>query len=740
MKKVNYHDVQDASDQLAKLAKFRADEMFPMLLSTEQQEEIQRRRIKKAKKTKEKVHEVRDDEYIIKGGGFDSNGNIVDDFDIKRYMMEAEDEETGLLHDLKIDTRDLPRAKNFFDFCLTMFGPNTKHPYPLQAWIGAFLFGEVCPCCSNPKWLDIENVPKDFPFRNMQEHLVLLERGKCPKCKRNKWDLIQNYGLKRYQQLVNVLGQRSGKSLSAAMYAAYHFHRFLTFPPLASITNSMQASTELTFTFVSLTYEKAKGVLWVPFREIVDDSIWFKDYFSLLDHYGDKYGKKLYNRAAEFTRIHYRNMRFYPSGPKGSTLRGDTRIGGALDELGLFRLPKNGEEEDGTSEIANADEAHKSLMNSLTTVDGAFIDAMKKGYYFAPSPIMLNVSSPMSIRDKMMRLLKESRTDEGSRRILGVNLPTWKFNPFMERDNPIIAGAYASNWEKAERDYGANPPLVHSRYMSVDSVSEGLFVNGPNSHTFLYKYDQPGEVYGSIERVRSFNWPSIVALDAGSTNNSFCIIAAHYNFDTGKTVVSTVIECMPLEGRRVNFNLLYENVILPLAKEINAVGIVADQWQSIDILHRAKRDMGNNPLGKPRCLTQQYSPKRKDFDNVRAMIVNKNVLLPTVKPEDAKRIQDGLVESYRTEMLHKPVAHLMLQMLTVRDVGEMRAPEKGENYTDDIFRAVALGITAVHMPKVMERLIEARQFAATSGRVAMPMPISLGRSGAGFGTRYGTRR
>lgn len=737
MKKIDYNAVDDATERLAR---FKADEFFPMLLSTEQQEAIQQRRIKKSKKTGDKVKEVRDDEYIIKGGGVDGDGNIVDDFDIRRYMSEAEDEETGLLHDLKIDTRDLPRAKNFFDFCLTMFGPNTKHPYPLQAWIGAFLFAEVCPCCSNPKWMDIENVPKDYPFIDMQEHLVLLERGKCPKCKRNKWELIKKYGLKRYIQLTNVLGQRSGKSLSAAMYSAYQKHRVLSFVPLSQITNSMQASTELTFTFVSLTFYKAKGVLWTPFREIIEDSKWFKEYFALLDHYGDKYGMKLYNKAAEFMRINYRNLRFYPSGPKGSTLRGDTRIGYALDELGLFRLPKGDDEEDGTSEIANADEAHKSLMNSLATADGAFIEAMKKGYYAAPSPIGLNVSSPMSIRDKMMRLLKESRTEEGSQRILGVQLPTWRFNPYMERDNPIIAGAYASNWEKAERDYGANPPLVHSRYMTPEVVSSGVFVNGPNSHTFIYLHDQPGEVYGRIERVRSFAWPSIISLDAGSTNNSFCIVASHYNFDTGKTIVTTIIECMPTHGRRVNFNLLYEKVILPLAKELNAVGVVADQWQSIDLLHRVKRDMGNNPLGKPRCLSQQYSPKRRDFDNVRALIMNKSVLLPNVDKVESQRILDGMIENYRTDLINKPVEHLMLQMITVRDVGETRAPEKGENYTDDIFRAVVLGLTAVHMPKVMDRLNEARQFQMSSGRTPMPMPVSLGRSGGGFGVRYGTRR
>jgi hypothetical protein len=737
VKKINFGEVQDATDRLAR---YRADEFFPALLSTEQQEAIQRRRIKKAKKTKEKVKEVRDDEYIVKGGGIDVDGSIIDDFDIARFMQDAEDEETGTLFDLRVDTRDLPRAKNFYDFCLNMFGPNTKLPYPLQMWVGVFLFGEVCPCCSDPKWMHIENVPKDFPVKDFPEHLTFLERGKCPKCGRNKLDLIQNHGLRRYVQLVNVLGQRSGKSLSAAMYSAYLKHRLETFPPLSSLTQSMQASTELTFTFVSLTFAKAKGVLWTPFKEIISDSPWFQDYYGILDFYGEKHGKELYKDAAEFIRIHYRNLRFYPSGPKGSTLRGDTRIGAALDELGLFRLPRGDDEEDGTSEMANADEAHKSLMNSLATADGAFTEAMRNGYYAAPSPIMLNVSSPMSIRDKMMRLLKDSRKPENEGSMLGINLPTWKFNPYMDRDNAIIANAYATNWEKAERDYGANPPLVHSRYVPLSSITNGSFSNGLNSHNYIYQYDQPGEVYGKIERVRTFNWPSVISLDAGSSNNSFCVVGAHYNFDTGKTVVSTIIECMPTEGRKVNFNLLYENVILPLARELNAVGVVADQWQSIDLLHRVKRDMGNNPLGKPRTLSQQYSPKRRDFDNVLAMMASKNILFPSVNAGDQQEILDGQIVNYRNDMIGKPVQHLMLQMVTVRDVGETRAPEKGENYTDDSFRAVVLGLTAVHMPKVMERLQQARGFSySNGGRQRMPEPFSMGRSGQNFG-RFGVRR
>jgi hypothetical protein len=302
-------------------------------------------------------------------------------------------------------------------------------------------------------------------------------------------------------------------------------------------------------------------------------------------------------------------------------------------------------------------------------------------------------------------------------------------HPAMSRNDPEIVMAYNSNPEKAERDFGANPPAVHSRFIQVKTVESGIFGNGQNSHNFIYQFDQPGEIYGRLERIRTFKYPSILAIDAGHVNNSFTIVGGHYNFDTGKTIVSTILECMPQDSRKVNFNLLYQNVILPLAKDLNAVGLAADQWQSVDLLYRIKADMGNNPRQKERCLPKQYSPKRKDFDAARAMLDSGNILLPTVPGEDLKRIVEGQIENYRTEMLNKAVAHLMLQMLTVRDVGESRCPEKGEGMTDDIFRALVLLVTTIHHPKVMERLTEAKDFNYGGGGSKMPMPVYVSRGG-----------
>lgn len=649
-------------------------------------------------------------------------------------MKNSEDPVTGAVRDLQVDDRDLKHAKNFHDFAYRIIGRDSNPPWARQMWTGVMLFGEVCTACTKSKYMDIDNIKKDEDSEFMVEKMQLLKHGVCPRCKRHKWDLIKNHNLRDYQQLVNVLGQRSGKSSSAAMYAAYMTHQYLKFPALGTMAkNEMQKSTLLTGTFVSLTFAKAVGVLWTPYKKLMQDSTWFKEYHKLLDYSGKKIGRDLYRDSAVYIDYMYKNLRFYPSGPKSSTLRGDTRIFAALDELGLFPLPKGDSEEDEQSERANADEAHKSLNNSLLTVQGIRHRLMSEGIKGVPGSVLLNVSSPISQRDKMMRLLRQSRTEEGKEFLLGVNLATWEVNPGMDRKHPKIVAAYLDNAEMAERDFGANPPSVHSQFVPRQAFEFGTFINGQNSHNFTPLYDQPGQIYGKVQRIRDCLWPSLLTIDAGHKNNSFAIIGSHYNFDTGKSVISTVIECMAEAGRSINFNLLYQHVILPIARDINAVAMLADQWQSIDLLYRIEEDMGKNPLQKVRCKANQYSPKRKDFVAVNAMMNGKSLLLPTLGEADMQHVFAGNVQDYRVELRSKPIQHLMLQLTTVRDQGENKAPTKGDGYTDDLYRAMVLNISKLHHPLMMARLLEAKNWIGNGRKgVAMPMPAFAGRSGGGY--------
>lgn len=448
------------------------------------------------------------------------------------------------------------------------------------------------------------------------------------------------------------------------------------------------------------------------------------EYHKMLDEAANRYGIEVYRKKDEYIKYFHKGIRFYPTNPKSQTLRGDTRLLAIIDELGLFPLPTGNEEEDEKSDRANADEAHKSLSNSLTTVQSVHLELLAKGLNCPPA-LMLGVSSPISMRDKVMRLLADSRTDTGKKYILGVNLPTWKVNPFIGRDHPMIVKAYASNPEKAERDFGATPPRVSQTFIKPQQVPVTMFKH-KNSHLLQYCYDVPGMLYAKLQRVYSPKFPSVVTLDAGYTNNSFTLTGGHFDFDRQKTVITTVLEIMCHDKRNIDFNLIYKNVILPVLKDLNAVLLLADQWQSLDILSRAREDMGMVPGGKNkyRCVTKQYSPRRKDFDSLVSMMENGGYEFPFLSKAD----YDEVISTYidYTTLKDQAMKHLLLQMLTVKDIGEGKAPTKGEGFTDDIFRALVL-TGKIHDPKVMERLREAQAWLKQEGKIGMPIPAYRSR-------------
>ena len=157
--------------------------------------------------------------------------------------------------------------------------------------------------------------------------------------------------------------------------------------------------------------------------------------------------------------------------------------------------------------------------------------------------------------------------------------------------------------------------------------------------------------------------------------------------------------------------------------------MLADRWNSLDLLHRIKEDGGKKPDGKPKIASKQYSVKRKDFDVVVALINNKNLILPYLNKEDSDLVLVKGVDNYKVDLLNKPVAHLMHQMITVRDMNPSKPPIKGDGATDDLFRSMILGVSKIHEPKVMEALQAAYKTMSLnpSARVN-PLPVYRGRS------------
>lgn len=662
------------------------------------------------------------------------------DYDIRSQLLSSRDPLTGMLRDLKIDDRDLPLAKNYYDWCTGGFIGKLHAPWVRQMIISLIFFGEVCPRCSKKSWLrDITNIPKDLPLEGLVERVQLLEHGVCPSCGANKLELYKSGEMKIFQELVLVWGQRSGKSTSLAMMASYHTHRFLKLPPFGSLTTGMQASTPLTFSFVSLTYGKAVAVLWEPVLSVIDQCTWYKDYFELMDFYGKKYGTELYNKKLQFIRFTYKNLNLIPTHPGWEALRGETRFGAALDELGLFPLPSGDDsdqvegedDENGGSnsamsndrKMANADEAHTSLNNSLVTVQEASLELLKEGKFHIPTGLMFGVSSPQSHRDKVMRLLRESQTEEGSKTMLGSQLPTWEVNPKLHRDSPRIARLYASNPEKAERDFGANPPRVHSVFIRPQIIVPAF--KGPRStHTLDYDFSVEEKIRGKLKQRTQTEFASVMSIDAGYSNNSFTICSTYFDFKTGKSHTTTVLELIPSQKRKIDFEAMYSEVILPLAKATNTAVLLADQWNSLSTLSRLEKDIEG-------LVAKQLSPRRKHFDAARQMLVEGSVILPKSEIE-LDELFSTHVDSYRKHFTGRPVAHLAYQMSTVRDMHPQRPPEKPEVGTDDIFRAWVLGVSVIHQPRVQKLLQEMQERIKKRRNHQGMSAVYVPRGGGGF--------
>lgn len=617
------------------------------------------------------------------------DGEIPDDAPdnfVADAMARAYDPETNTVRDLRVDDASLPLAKNFFDFCLNVIGTG-QPPFARQMYMAYMLLSEYCPRCTKPKWTEsITNIEVDMDTRDLRKKVAFLEHGVCPYCYATRGELIASGELTDRTELIMIAGQRSGKSTICVMLIAYITHVLLKSPKLSALYNGIQDYTPLSCTVVATTAAQANKTLWSPFRKLVTNSTWYKELFQILDNGKEGHGKELYAfnpGTGLYLRFFHKNLDLSSSGPAKRTLRGDSRYCAATDELGLFPFNPNSDEDDEDErERANADEVHQSLANSLTTVQAAVIAARKKGINHLPQAINFNISSPFSWMDKICRLYLENIDNPNA---VVVKQPTWEISPMYTRDHPIIVAAYRRNEKKAERDYGANPPKIGSDFYQRDSVQKCFQIEP--WYGVVYEADAEHTVAKAVRRYKSAKHPpAVLALDAGSTDNAFSL-ALSYRAD-GDVVVPVLLEVVPQPGKVIHFPTMYKNIILPICKECNVKVLLADRWNSLQILQQAKDDVKD-------LKAVQYSVKMGDFTNVVGLVESGCLIFPRLELDPART---ELITDYKRELLNHPADHLYLQCLTVQEIGgtvTKGSSPSGIRYTDDIHRAMVLAVTGV---------------------------------------------
>lgn len=137
-----------------------------------------------------------------------------------------------------------------------------------------------------------------------------------------------------------ILNHNSGKTTSTTLWESYNLHRFLKLPNPASVYGLLSTQV-LMGTFTALTFNQATENVWLPFKNIVSGTPWYKTYHQFLDERGHELGEELYHLAEHSIRYRHRNIFYSPSGPSKRVMRGKCLVGSTLvnvEGMGYVRL------------------------------------------------------------------------------------------------------------------------------------------------------------------------------------------------------------------------------------------------------------------------------------------------------------------------------------------------------------------------------------------------------------------
>lgn len=226
--------------------------------------------------------------------------------------------------DLRINDGDIKTAPNFFTWATdSQFAGGAEQPFMRQLEIGSKVYGEVCPRCSDRKWYE-SKIKVNTTISEFLDRVQLLEYGICPKCKVTRSELVVNREMYEYYSLIGIAGQRSGKTSSVTLWEGYNMHKMVTLPSPQQVFGTL-SSQPLIGTFAALTFNQAVTNIWVPFRNILTQNTWFRNYHEFLTTRGHELGEELFHLAENSIRYRHRNITYAPQGPNKRTMRGASR-------------------------------------------------------------------------------------------------------------------------------------------------------------------------------------------------------------------------------------------------------------------------------------------------------------------------------------------------------------------------------------------------------------------------------
>lgn len=525
---------------------------------------------------------------------------FLDDFN--RSIQEA-CEDRPELHGRRDEERQyLTRpAPNVIQWCVAPEFANSPSLYDYQRSYEIIrdVFQLRCPIC-NPRGEAAASCWGKTRAELEDEHLLEwapdVGEDVCPKCGTPRSDFEADGLLKPINALHLVCGQRSGKSITAALIGTYVEHRALT---LAHATPGglhgyfgLTIKDPLDMAFLASNEAQSKDTIWAKYRAYREQAPWFRRYTAWvkeeqrIQDTPPGMERWVYTETDREIRNEHPDCKLIINSLNSNSagLRGKTRIFGGLDEVSHM---KSGDSPQ------SADEIYRAIENSLQTIRSRtkLVDGLP---WFG---LMCSVTSPKSKDDKGMRLLKEADRVEG---MLAYHFATWDFNPYEPREN--FNDLYAKDPVGAERDFGANPPmaahpLIHDvgRFRSLiidDTLAPACEFDTP------YFEDNGHSYVGLLTRnpTNRFKTSHYVAIDAGKNFDAFSGACAHGEVIVDPTsgaqrtvtVYDWIFRILPAKGTEVYYDHVYA-VIKDLQRYMPIQRVEFDRWNSTQLIQQIRQ-------------------------------------------------------------------------------------------------------------------------------------------------------
>lgn len=302
-----------------------------------------------------------------------------------------------------------------------------------------------------------------------------------------------------------------------------------------------------------------------------------------------------------------------------------------------------------------------------------------------------------------------------------VHNSSWEMNKDLDRRD--FDSDFKNDYAKAMRDFAAVPPNSSFPFFSELKHVKHIFkANIPNIVKFkqeTFRQNRKDYTGASVSISASTNNPKrLLAIDAGYNNNSFAIVGGYMHPELG-TVLDIFGEITPSREAPANFTAIASDVIIPIIEQCGVVVLAADRWQSTKLL----QDIESN---FEEMQTIVHSVKYKDFASYKEDLLNENIVVPKLEGDIKDCLKMGNDDEYPHSFKRKPMMHFAYQLVTVQDL--KKEVTKGENSTDDLFRASVLAHRLINDPDLAE-LLEGEIVGATKNTGVLGVWGSKGTGG-----------